>query len=153
MWIQQWFIKFRAVTNVNAPARLLLAIDEVLHPVDVVEAEGHGGDEALQWDLDGQTKVLLQQGAGKSSHCFRLLEIYPGGDGNIVLNMKTEGGLECFWLDVSVISGQRKGLKIARQMERHTISKSRYSTVHNTANQSQEKKKMHRDCQVTIEAA
>lgn len=46
-------IKLRAVTDVDAAARLLLAVDEVLHPVDVVEAEGHGGDEALQWDLDG----------------------------------------------------------------------------------------------------
>lgn len=46
-------------TDVNAPAWLLLSIDEVLHPVDVVEPQGDGGDETLQRDLDGQAKVLL----------------------------------------------------------------------------------------------
>lgn len=47
------------LTDVDAPARLLLAVNEVLHPVDVVEAQGDGGYESLQRDLDGQTKVLL----------------------------------------------------------------------------------------------
>lgn len=46
-------------TDVDAPARLLLAIDEVLHPVDVVQAQRDSGDEALQRDLDGQAKVFL----------------------------------------------------------------------------------------------
>lgn len=46
-------------TDVNAPARLLLSINEVLHPVDIVEPQGDSGDEALQRDLDGQAKVLL----------------------------------------------------------------------------------------------
>ena len=35
------------ITNVNAPPRLLLTVDEVLDPVDVVEAQRHRGDEAL----------------------------------------------------------------------------------------------------------
>lgn len=39
-------------TNVDAPAWLLLAVNEILHPVDVVETEGHSGYEALQRDLD-----------------------------------------------------------------------------------------------------
>lgn len=67
------------VTDVDAPAWLLLAVDEVLHPVDVVEAEGDGGDEALQRDLDGQAEVLLQQGAGQRSHRLRLFEIHTRG--------------------------------------------------------------------------
>lgn len=50
--------------------------------MNVVEAEGHGGYEALQRDLDGQAKVLLQQGAGECPHRFWLLEIHPGGDDN-----------------------------------------------------------------------
>lgn len=63
--------------------------------MDVVEAKGHGGDEALQRDLDGQAKVLLQQGAGESPHRFRLLEIHPGGgDDNVALSVGTEEGLE-----------------------------------------------------------
>lgn len=70
--------KSSAGTDVDASARLLLAVDEVLHPVDVVEAEGHGGDEALQRNLDGQTKVLLQQGAGQRSHRLRLFEVHTG---------------------------------------------------------------------------
>lgn len=46
-------------TDVDASARLLLSTNKVLHPVDVVEAQGDGGYEALQRDLDCQTKVLL----------------------------------------------------------------------------------------------
>lgn len=68
------------VTNVDAPARPLLPVDKVLHPVDVVETKRDSGDEALQRDLDGQTKVLLQKGAGQSSHCLRLFEIHTRGD-------------------------------------------------------------------------
>lgn len=68
----------RCGTDVDASAWLLLAINQVLHPVDVVEAEGDGGYEALQRDLDGQTKVLLQQGAGQRSHRLWLLEIHSG---------------------------------------------------------------------------
>lgn len=67
-------------TNVDAPAWLLLAVNEILHPVDVVETEGHSGYEALQRDLDCQTKVLLQQGAGQRSHRFRLFKIHTGGE-------------------------------------------------------------------------
>lgn len=70
----------RGRTDVDAPARLLLPVDQVLHPVDVVEAQGDGGDEALQRDLDGQAKVLLQQGAGQGSHRLGLLEIHTGGE-------------------------------------------------------------------------
>lgn len=69
-------------TDVDAPAWLLLAVNEVLHPVDVVEAEGDSGYEALQRDLDGQTKVLLQQGAGQRSHRLRLFEVHTGGETN-----------------------------------------------------------------------
>lgn len=70
-------------TDVDAPAWLLLAVDEVLHPVDVVEAEGDGGYEALQGDLDAQTKVLLQQGAGQRSHRLRLFEVHTTGETNM----------------------------------------------------------------------
>ena len=69
-------------TDVDAPAGLLLAVDEVLHPMYVVEAQGDGGDEALQRDLDAQAKVLLQQGAGQGSHCLWFLEIHPVGKKN-----------------------------------------------------------------------
>lgn len=66
-------------TDVDAPAWLLLPVDEVLHPVDVVEAQGDGGDEALQRDLDAQVKVLLQQGAGQRPHRLRFLKVHAGG--------------------------------------------------------------------------
>ena len=69
-------------TDVDASARAVagaLVADEVLHPVDVVEAQRHGGDEALQGDLDGQAKVLLQQGAGESPHRLRVLKVQPAG--------------------------------------------------------------------------
>ena len=65
-------------TDVDAPAWLLLAVDEVLHPVDVVEPQGHGGDQALQRDVDGQAKVLLQEGTGQRPHRLWLFEIHPG---------------------------------------------------------------------------
>lgn len=64
------------ITDVDSPAWLLLTIDEVFYPVDVVEAQGHGGYEAFQRDLDGQTKVFLQQGAGQCSHRLWLFEIH-----------------------------------------------------------------------------
>lgn len=51
--------------------------------MDVVEAEGDGGYEALQRDLDGQTKVLLQQGAGQCSHRLRFFEIHSKGETNM----------------------------------------------------------------------
>lgn len=70
----------RSSTDVDAPTWLLLPINEVLHPVDVVEPQGDGGDEALQRDLDGQAEVLLQQGAGQSSHCLWFFKIHTGGE-------------------------------------------------------------------------
>lgn len=64
-------------TDIDASAWFLLSINEVLHPVDVVEAQRDGGYEALQGDLNGQTKILFQQSAGQSSHCLWLLKIHP----------------------------------------------------------------------------
>lgn len=52
-----------------------LVADKVLHPVDVVQPEGHGGDQPLQRDVDGQPEVLLQQGAGQRPHRLRVLEV------------------------------------------------------------------------------
>lgn len=57
--------------------------------MDVVEAEGDGGYKALQRDLDGQTKVLLQQGAGQSSHRLRLFEINTGGETNMAFKFNS----------------------------------------------------------------
>lgn len=82
--------------------------------MDVVEAEGYGGDEAFQWDLDGQTKVLLQQGARESSHCFWLLEIHPGGGNNIELNKRMEEGLEFKPSKIDGIFRERFGLLLRR---------------------------------------
>lgn len=62
-------------TDVDAPAWLLLAVDQVLHPVDVVEAQRDRGYEALQRDLDGQPKVFLQQRAGQRSHRLRFFKV------------------------------------------------------------------------------
>lgn len=40
-------------TDVDAPPWVPLPPNQVLHPVDVVKAERHGGDEPFQGDLDG----------------------------------------------------------------------------------------------------
>ncbi len=40
-------------TDVDAPPWVPLPPNQVLHPVDVVKAEWHGGDEPFQGDLDG----------------------------------------------------------------------------------------------------
>ena len=46
--------------------------------MDVVEAQRHRGDEALQGDGDGQAEVLLQQRVRERAHRLRLFEVQPG---------------------------------------------------------------------------
>lgn len=49
--------------------------NEILHPVDVVQPQGDGGNEPFQGDVNGEPKILLQEGTRQSSHRLGVLEV------------------------------------------------------------------------------
>lgn len=66
-------------TYVNASTKDLLVgilvTDEILHPVDVVQPQGNGGNKPFHGDVDRKPEILFQKRTRQSSHCLRVLEI------------------------------------------------------------------------------